>query len=115
MLSPRSIIELWVASFNKRALSDLEALYAEDAINHQMPNTAVHGKAAIREMFEKEFAEAPDMHCIPIQIIEEGDWAVLEWKDPNGLQGCGFFKVRNNLIHIQRGYWDKLSFQKLSS
>lgn len=41
------------------------------------------------------------------------DWAILEWKDPNGLRGCGFFQTQNNKIVFQRGYWDKLSFLKL--
>jgi limonene-1,2-epoxide hydrolase len=38
---------------------------------------------------------------------------ILEWKDPNGLRGCGFFKIQNEKIVFQRGYWDKLSFLKL--
>jgi len=30
----------------------------------------------------------------------------LEWIDPDGFRGCGFFHVRDGLIHHQRGYWD---------
>ena len=30
----------------------------------------------------------------------------LEWIDPDGFRGCGFFQVRDGLIHHQRGYWD---------
>ena len=45
-------------------------------------------------------------------IFEDGEWAILEWKDPLGLRGCGFFHIKNNLIVYQRGYWDKLSFLK---
>lgn len=45
-------------------------------------------------------------------IFADGDWAMLEWQDPLGLRGCGFFKVENGLITLQRGYWDKLSFLK---
>jgi hypothetical protein len=48
-----------------------------------------------------------------VQIIEQGNWAVLEWRDPKGFGGCGFFEIKNNLIHTQRGYWDKLTFYKL--
>jgi len=91
----------------------LESLYAVNAVNHQMPNQPVKGRAAIGEMFRNEFAAAPQMHCIPVQIIEEGNWAVLEWKDPKDFHGCGFFEIKDGLIQTQRGYWDRLSFMKL--
>ena len=45
-------------------------------------------------------------------IFEDGQWAILEWRDPLGLRGCGFFHVVNGKILFQRGYWDKLSFLK---
>jgi len=63
-------------------------------------------------MFEREFSTAK-MSCIPENIFQDGDWVILEWKDTNGLRGRGFFKVVNNHIVFQRGYWDKLSFLKL--
>lgn len=66
---------------------------------------------AIREMFTAEFATA-DMTAIVENIFEDGQWAILEWKDPLGLRGCGFFHVVNGKILFQRGYWDKLSFLK---
>lgn len=107
------IISTWVTAFNKADVIRLENLYAENAINHQMPNAPVIGKKAIGEMFKAEFKAAPQMHCIPIQMISEGHWVVLEWKDPKGFQGCGFFEIREGLIQTQRGYWDKLSFLEL--
>jgi limonene-1,2-epoxide hydrolase len=113
MLSPRQIIEKWVIAFNKADIKTIENLYADNAINHQMPNEPVIGKNEIGKMFRQEFAVAPEMHCIPVQIIEEGNWAVLEWKDPKGFRGCGFFEIKNELIHTQRGYWDRLTFNKL--
>ena len=67
------------------------------------------GAAAIRQMFADEFAAAK-MVCIVENIFEDGQWAVLEWRDPLGLRGCGFFQVINGRILFQRGYWDKLSF-----
>ncbi len=63
-------------------------------------------------MFEQEFAQT-EMVCIIENIFEDGDWAILEWKDPLGLRGCGFFHFKENKIKFQRGYWDKLSFFKL--
>ena len=70
------------------------------------------GCGAIRKMFEDEFSEA-EMVCIVDNIFEDGQWAILEWRDPIGLRGCGFFQVVNGKILFQRGYWDKLSFLKL--
>ena len=46
-------------------------------------------------------------------LFEDGEWAILEWRDPKGLRGCGFFHVPEGKIRFQRGYWDKLSFLKL--
>lgn len=113
MKTPRQTIEKWLTAFNSGDVDALENLYAEDAVNHQAPNEPVKGKMAIGKMFRNEFAMAPEMHCIPVQIIEENEWAVLEWRDPKGFTGCGFFHVVNGLIQTQRGYWDKLSFNKL--
>jgi len=90
----------------------MAAFYTDDAVNHQVAETPVEGRAAIRAMFAREFAAAT-MVCIPEHIFEDGDWAMLEWRDPLGLRGSGFFHVRNDRIVFQRGYWDKLSFLRL--
>ena len=47
------------------------------------------------------------------QLFEEGEWAILAWRDPLGLRGCGFFHIVDGRIVFQRGYWDKLSFLRL--
>jgi hypothetical protein len=60
------------------------------------------------------FASA-EMHCIVENLFEDGAWAILEWRDPKGLRGCGFFHVQGGKIVFQRGYWDKLSFLRLRS
>jgi limonene-1,2-epoxide hydrolase len=43
-------------------------------------------------------------------VFEDADWAILEWRDPLRLRGCGFFQVKRGRIVFRRGYWDKLSF-----
>jgi hypothetical protein len=60
-------------------------------------------------MFASEFAKAK-MQCVVENIFEDHQWAILEWKDPIGLRGCGFFRIENDKIVFQRGYWDRLSF-----
>lgn len=111
-MRPRAIVRLWVEAFNRRDVDALAAYYAEDAVNHQVAEAPVHGRAAIREMFAAGFAAAP-MVCIVESLFEDGEWAILEWRDPLGLRGCGFFHVVDNRIVFQRGYWDKLTFLRM--
>jgi limonene-1,2-epoxide hydrolase len=111
-LSPTKLVERWVECFNARDADALATLYHDDAVNHQVAESLIEGRVAIRDMFRREFASA-DMICIPEVIHEAGDIAVLEWRDPVGLRGCGVFTVRQGRIVFQRGYWDKLSFLRL--
>src|SRR6185295_8906047 len=111
-MSPREVVEEWARRFNRGDAAAIAELYHEHAVNHQVTQQPVEGRAAILEMFERDFA-ALEMTCIPEVIHEAGDVAILEWRDPLGLRGCGFFTVRDGCIVFQRGYWDKLSFLKL--
>ena len=108
-MKPAEIITEWVRIFNLADADLLSEFYHDDAINHQVANEPVIGKPAIRQRFVEEF-ETADMVCIIENIFEDGDWAILEWKDPLGLRGCGFFQIMDGKIKFQRGYWDKLSF-----
>ena len=111
-MNPRDLVIKWVELFNNGNANLIADLYSIDAINHQVANDPVVGQESIRQMFIKEFAQAK-MHCIIENIFEDGEWAILEWKDPLGLRGCGFFHIKNDKIIFQRGYWDKLSFLKI--
>lgn len=111
-MKPKEIVNQWVGFFNEGDAKRITALYHEDAINHQVTSEPVVGRKKIHLMFEEEFAAA-DMTCIVENIFEDGDWAILEWKDPLGLRGCGFFQIADDKIKFQRGYWDKLSFLRM--
>lgn len=108
-MSPREIVRAWVEAFNRADVEALTSFYTLDAINHQVAESPVEGCDAIREMFAAGFAAA-NMVCIPEHIFEDGEWAILEWRDPKGLRGCGFFHIVGGKIVFQRGYWDKLTF-----
>ena len=108
-MAPRELVLLWVQAFNSADVDALASFYAEDAMNHQVAEAPVIGRAAIRDMFAAGFASF-EMVCIVENLFEDGEWAILEWKDPLGLRGCGFFHVVDDKIVFQRGYWDKLSF-----
>lgn len=111
-MQPRDIVQAWVDAFNRADIETLAGFYSESAINHQVANQPVEGREAIRAMFAAEFASA-EMVCIVENIFQDGEWAILEWRDPLGLRGCGFFHIVDRQIVFQRGYWDKLSFLRL--
>lgn len=126
-MTPKDVVRAWGMAFNRQDAAALAELYAEDATNYQVPEEPVVGKAAIRAMFEEGFRAFPDMGFEEVNLFEDGEWAILEWKGwstnlgpvgdhpPTGrkcedMRGCGFFQVRDGKIVFQRGYWDKLTF-----
>ena len=111
-MSPKELVRAWVEAFNRADVAALASFYRNEAINHQVAEHPVQGREAIREMFASEFASTK-MICIVENLFEDGEWAILEWRDPQGFRGCGFFHVVEDRIVFQRGYWDKLSFLKL--
>lgn len=108
-MTPADVLDRWIDAFNAADPEALAALYAEDAVNHQVVREPVAGRDAIRAMFADDFA-AMEMVCIPENRFADGEWAILEWRDPQGRRGCGFFHVENGRIVFQRGYWDRLTF-----
>jgi hypothetical protein len=111
-MTAKQVLIQWIDAFNSGDAVAIAALYSEDAVNHQVANEPVVGRESIQQMFAKEF-DAFEMVCIPENIFVDGNWAILEWKDPKGMRGCGFFHVIDGKITFQRGYWDKLTFHKL--
>ena len=111
-MTPTDLIRSWIEKFNAADADGLADLYAPDAINDQVVFSApLHGREAIREMFEIEFSRAT-MVCIEERIFECDDTAILQWRDPLGLRGCGFFQIKDDHIVHQKGYFDQLSFFK---
>ena len=110
-MRPKEILHQFIEAFNAADADMISELYDDHAVNHQVANEPVVGKQAIKEFFRAEFAQAK-MVCIVENLFEDGQWAIMEWRDPLGLRGCGFFQIVNDKIVFQRGYWDKLSFLK---
>src|SRR3546814_15714033 len=103
------LVQRLVRRFNDGDIADLASLYTSDAVNHQVVMEPLNGREAIRQMFEIEFGRA-SMTCIVENVFKDGEWAILEWRDPTGLRGCGVFHVRNDQIVFQRGSFDQISF-----
>jgi hypothetical protein len=110
-MRPKEVLKRFVDLFNLGDAEGLSLLYALNAVNHQVAEAPVSGREAIKKNFEAEFTRAK-MVCIVENMFEDGQWAIMEWRDPLGLRGCGFFQIVNDEIVFQRGYWDKLSFLK---
>ncbi len=111
MRTPKETVRSWVDAFNAGDADRVAAHYHDDAVNHQIANGPVEGRDAIQAMFADEFSHA-EMVCVIENLFEDGEWAMLEWSDPLGLRGCGFFHVIDGKIKFQRGYFDRLSFFK---
>lgn len=111
-MTPSELVREWIERFNAGDADGLAELYAEDAVNHQVVTEPLVGREAIRELFRVELGRA-EMVCIGENLFEDGEWAILEWRDPSGLRGCGFFQVRDGRIVFQRGYFDQLTFFRL--
>ncbi len=101
-MTPSEVVRIWIEKFNDADVDGLANLYAPDALNDQVVfSSPLTGRKAIREMFEIEFSRAT-MVCIEERIYECGDTAILQWRDPLGLRGCGFFKIRSDQIFTKK-------------
>ena len=111
-MSTRDTIARWLEFFNAGDAEGIASLYAPDAVNHQVALDPVSGRAAIREFHRETFAGGP-LTCTPVNLVVDGEWAALEWTDPAGFRGCGFFRVVDDLIVTQRGYWDSAQLNEI--
>jgi limonene-1,2-epoxide hydrolase len=111
-MTPTELIRQWISHFNAADLDELVSMYSEDALNEQAVFAEpLRGRESIRKLLEVDFARAR-MVCIEERIYECGDTAILQWKDPAGLKGCGFFQFKDEKIIHQKGYFDQLTFFK---
>ncbi len=108
-MEPRELVKNGVLAFNRADADEVGKYYTEDAVNHQVVQEPVIARNAIKEMFAQDFGRAT-MACEIDNTFQDGDWAILEWKDPKGLRGCGFFHIVDDHIVFQRGYFNELSF-----
>ncbi|MDD8042562.1 MAG: nuclear transport factor 2 family protein [Verrucomicrobiota bacterium] len=85
-MRPRALVQARVEAFNRADVDALTAFYSETAVNHQVAEALVEGREAICAMFRAGFA-ATEMVCLVENIFEDGEWAILEGRDPKGHRG----------------------------
>jgi hypothetical protein len=103
VIRPASLALAWVDAFNRHDADALASMYAHDGASHRVIESPVTGRAAIRANFANDFA-ASGVRLVISNVFEDGDWAILEWRDSSGLFGSGFFHVKRGEIVLQRGY-----------
>lgn len=125
-MDAKTVLATWIDAFSARDADACAALYHDDAINWQVADEPVMGKAQIREMLAAFFAAFPDSQTRVETRMAEGEWAAFEWIGSGtfthdlgpvkatgqryAIRGCGFFRVKDGKIKLQRGYWDKASW-----
>jgi steroid delta-isomerase-like uncharacterized protein len=127
MKTPLQVVQDWVAAYNRWDAYAAAELYHEDATNFQVAlGDPTIGRQAILEDLLSFFHAFPDNFTCPENLLEDGEWAMLEWfrggtwrgefaeMAPNGrsftLHDCGFFHVIGGKIRFQRGYFDKATW-----
>jgi len=102
-MSPKTLVRRWLAAYNARDADALTLLYRDDATRQKSRTEGIQGKEAIHAGFALDFAGGVP-ECLPDNLFEEGEWAVLEWHDSEGLRGASFFHVIDGKVALQRNY-----------
>ena len=80
MGSPRDVVLAWVDAFNRRDALAAAALYHEDVVNMQIAaGEPTIGRQAVLEELLAFFRAFPDNYTSPVNLLEDGEWAILEW------------------------------------
>jgi len=75
---PQTIVDAQVDAYNRRDLDAFAHCYADDAVGALHPGGEVRfsGQAALRERYQKLFAENPDLHCTLASRVVDGRFVV---------------------------------------
>src|SRR6266542_6304765 len=109
-MTPNEVVKAFHGAFVSRDVDALMALYADEAVNHQVAEEPLRGKEAIRRGFEEFFRAFPGETTELLNLFEDGEWGIWEWRggNPNAppgspvVQWCGFFQVQGGKIVLDR-------------
>lgn len=119
------VVNRWVDAFNRHQVSDLVALYTQDAeLFDSGMKRSRKGYREIEAWFTNRFRAAPTITYTPhTQFVSDGQIAV-QWTThgrverllgqkwlarPFSVEGVSIFSLEDGLIQKQRGYYDHLS------
>jgi hypothetical protein len=104
-MGPKEVIQDWVDALNRADVDALADFYNEMNSNDEELKKSDEARHALKEFFTG--TSAAEGKWIIEDIKEDGEWVILEWRDPSGMRGCGFFRIVNGKIVFQRCYCDK--------
>jgi chromate reductase len=102
-LRPTALVEAWLEAANRGDADALVRFYAEQAVYQHVSEAPVAGRVAIAQRCAQGSAGRTQQRSVE-RLLEDGDWAILEWREPQGRRGCTLFEVRSSRIVSQRGY-----------
>ena len=122
------VVNRWIDAFNRHQVSDLAALYAQDAeLFDSGMKRARKGHREIEAWFTRRFRMSPSIMYTPhAQFVSDGQVAIQwttsgrverllgqKWPGrlmrPFSVDGVSVFYLEQGLIQQQRGYYDHLS------
>lgn len=119
------IVNRWIDAFNRHHVSDLVALYGEDAeLFDSGMKRRRRGHREIEAWFTRRFRMTPTITYTPHAQFVSDEQIVVQWTTrgrlerllgqkwlarPFTVDGVSVFCIENGLIQQQRGYYDHLS------
>jgi ketosteroid isomerase-like protein len=105
----RATVEAFVMALNKKDLTALDKLFAEDVIlEWPQSGERIRGGQNRREIYDR-FPSLPSVK--PRRVTGSGDFWVLEanfdYSDGDPYQCIFLFEMRNGLITKETAYWSK--------
>lgn len=122
----RPPVNQWIAAFNAHRVSEIVALYTDDAeLYDSGMKFPRRGRSEIERWFSWRFSSMPSItYLLTGPIFMEEEQASVTWTTsgrgpqllgqswlsrPFQVDGVSIFTLRNGLIYKQRGYYDHLS------
>ena len=107
-VAAREVAKAWLKAVNHADVAQLRAVYARDAVFEHVTEGRVAGRDAVEALLATRAADT--LHAL--NLLEDGEWAILEWRDTQGRRGCDLFNIRYGRIVVHRryeGHWDMKS------
>jgi hypothetical protein len=74
------VAKAWLDAYNARDAHALIDLYHDDAVNHQVAfGEPVQGREELLKGVLEFFHAFPDNYTHAENILEDGDWVIIEW------------------------------------
>ena len=118
-MSNKQIIRQFIEAWSSLDADRLVEFFTEDGVYHNIPASAVSGKANVKEFIKGFTANWTKTNWEVVSIVEEGDIVVAERVDRTDvgekhvdLPCVGVFEMYDGKIRVWRDYFDLGTFMK---